>query len=143
MIRTYIAAPYDMQYRAIAVASELTIMGFQVNARWLTTPGYPYPGGLSNPDNQQYAREAAYRDIDDIHEADLIILLAPGGLTPTHGRFVELGLAIARAEASNDVSIWYVGPYDNIFCTLPSVHVFPTITAMLEYAAALRGVIHD
>ena len=110
-MKIYLAAPFSTAHQVeLGYARSLAGWGHIVVSQWHRLP---HPTDLSR---------AAKRDLEDILEADTLILLAnlrPGA--NRGGRHVEFGFALAR-----DKRIMVVGARQNLFHYLPNVEVYPT-----------------
>jgi len=107
-MKVYIAAPGELQQRALDLAYKLRGQGFLITSRWLTVD-------LSTQQGlDQYARE----DLADIDEADAFVALNPAewARIGTGGRHFECGYAYHAGKW-----IVVVGARTNIFHYLSDV----------------------
>ena len=107
--RVYVAARFERQAEARALAYELIANGYPVTARWLNAPGLAL-GDLARE------RLWAQADLADLDAADVYLLLSdevPG----RGGKDFEGGYAYARGKR-----LVVVGPRAHIFHALPGVH---------------------
>lgn len=121
-MKVYLAAPYQWKDRIIERATELRSLEIEVTSSWLEEPHKPSTT-LSELTDEQHA-QYALRDLQDINEADILILFAvPSTDTPIPraGRHVEFGYALAARK-----SVWLVGNKENIFHYLPQIRIFET-----------------
>ena len=110
-MKIYLAAPFSTAHQVeIGYAQALAEWGHIVVSQWHRLPHSTDLGC------------AAKRDLEDILEADILILLA--NLRPRSnkgGRHVEFGFALARGKR-----VMVVGSRQNLFHYLPNVEVFST-----------------
>ena len=133
MIRFYMAAPFAWKQHALDVSIQLSDVGdYKSTARWLHHHDTVNPGPNYNLTLARYANE----DYEDVLNSNLLVLLEPVEHTASHGREVELGMALAEG-----LTVWLVGPHENIFhylvyTGLHSGYVkhFHTVGEMLTYA---------
>lgn len=123
--RVYIAAPFQLRDRAQALMTRLEANGFPVTSRWLRI------------DDMPDTDDAARLDLQDIDEADALVLLnAEDWRTAgTGGRHTEFGYAYAK-----DKDLCVVGVRTNVFHHLTAVHVVdePELLPRLRTLALLR-----
>ena len=115
MTRIYLAARYGRREELNVYAEELRFEGYIVDAIWLT--GDHEAELLTSDDAQLFAIE----DLRDIEASDIMInFTEPERTGPTRGgRHVEFGMAHALG-----LGLIVVGPRENVFHALPSVHQF-------------------
>ena len=106
--RVYVAARFERQLEARALAAELTRAGYTVRARWLGAEG----SALVDP---QTARLWAQRDLNDVDYASVYLLLSDEVLG-RGGKDFEGGYAFARGKR-----LVVVGPPAHVFHHLPGV----------------------
>ena len=112
----YLAARYDRKEELYAYSKELKSHGVTIGSRWIYNE-------MEEFESFGIVHEIwATIDVEDIHNADVIILFSesPTARTLRGGRHVEFGVALAMKK-----KLIIVGPKENIFHTLPQVHVFP------------------
>lgn len=116
-MKIYLASRYSSKPEMEDHARELRSHGIEVTSRWLEEPHSPNSqiGDVSEELMRGYAR----LDIEDIEAAHVLVFFSVDPTTPTvrGGRHVEFGYAMAL-----DKTILVVGPKENIFHFLPSVH---------------------
>lgn len=107
-IKAYIAAPWPIRERAIAVRRLLALRGIQCTAGWLTD------ARLSLDD------ATATMDLSDVARADVLVAINPVAWADqgTGGRHVELGFALGLQKP-----IVLLGVRSNIFHHLNLVRV--------------------
>ena len=143
-MKIYVAGRWTERPRCRAVRAALVNHGYQVTSRWLYDP----PGNSF--------RVAAERDLQDLRQSDLLILVEPTPLPyeswvrmkPEYrgisggggGRYIEVGFMLAR---NCPIFVWdQHAPTDGsdgraIFWTLPQVTVFETLPALITALAAV------
>jgi hypothetical protein len=115
--RIYVAARFERQAEARALADELVAAGYKVTARWLLAPGLQ----MGNPAG---CEEWAMRDLEDVLRANVYLLLSD--LVPGRGgKDFEGG---AAWQAKNRIVV--VGPPAHVFHYLPSVHRFDDLAEL-------------
>lgn len=103
----YIAAPWQLQSRGVAMKARLEGLGYRVTSRWLTA-------------EEVNSHESARQDLDDIEAADCLLALNPAEWSEkgTGGRHVEFGYALALRKP-----ILVVGVRSNVFHYLSEVAI--------------------
>lgn len=106
----YIAAPYQTLVMMHYLRRTLISAGFDVNASWLN----------EDPENISLQPEYAVRDMQDISEADVVVVYNPPEWTNkgAGGRHVELGIALALKKP-----VIVFGGVSNIFHLAPGVEL--------------------
>ena len=81
------------------------------------------------PEGALFAKD----DFDDLRNADLVVAFTepPRSGNSRGGRHIEAGLALAWG-----ITLWIVGPRENVFYCLPQVRQFKTFEAVKE---AMKG----
>lgn len=126
-MKIYLAAPFEKQLLMKAVAIGLRGKGFTVTSRWLEedtdTPG---------------SSDHAVRDIEDIHDADIVAVYNPIDFyrAGTGGRHVEFGYAIALGKA-----VILVGRPSNVFHRLDLIAQVGTIDELFEHLDGVRRLV--
>jgi hypothetical protein len=71
----------------------------------------------------------AEKDIEEIQDANLMVLFSQSDTAPTYrnGRLVEFGVAL-----SVGMTVFVVGPAENIFFHCDGVHLYPTKEDVLQ-----------
>lgn len=105
--RIYIAARFERQAEARAVADELVTAGYKVTSRWLLIPD------LAVPEN---AAERAHMDMQDLTRSEVYLLLSDDVLG-RGGKDFEGGVAWAWRRR-----VVVVGPRAHVFHYLPEIH---------------------
>lgn len=109
--RLYVAGPWADRPYVNEQAQKLRDAGYTVDARWLTIHAEG-DGDLNNEDpaNQEFYREQALNDIEDLLQADALFLV---NTQKSEGKAVETGIAIATLKPTV-----MVGKRTNVFHTL-------------------------
>ncbi len=85
-MKVYIATKWENKPAAREVRKQLIEMGHKVTSQWLDTGEYDGPAEI-----------AAQRDINDVLDADVLLLLQDGyNIEGGCGMWVEMGIAIAE-----------------------------------------------
>lgn len=111
MNRVYIAALFEARGRLLPYAQELVRRGYKVTSRWLHENEVEEEGHDDDARKALHA-EIAWRDCEDVSDADLLILDTLNE-DVRGGREVEWGLALARRMPR-----YIVGPRRNVFHAL-------------------------
>lgn len=129
--RIYLAARYSRRNEMRAFAQKLRERGLVVTSRWLDEDK-PLNTHLGD-DTDEFYREAAEIDLEDLRKADTIVFFAedPHVGTPRGGRHVEFGYAIGLGKR-----LIVIGAHENIFHYLPAVQCFRNQEDFLELEAA-------
>lgn len=129
MISIYIAA-HD-QPRALALRKQLSEYEplkdhIQFQSSWMDKPNQTGYGKAKSP--EEYA-EAATADLEDVFEADLLILLSDGdGTQSPGGKHTELGFALAL-----EIPVVVFGPPENVFHHHPAVRRTSTFEELVHH----------
>src|SRR5688572_468644 len=118
MDRVYIAAPYPIRDRAIAMMRVFEAHHLEVTSRWLKAP-------------DTLSDEHAQKDLQDVARADVLVAVNPVSWesSGTGGRHVELGYALALGKP-----VLLVGERSNIFHHLHAITVVGEGTSDTEVA---------
>lgn len=120
-MKIYVAAPWVRKAEARQAAEALLAQGHEITSRWKWLHG--------ESEDQAVLAQEAQNDIDDIHEADALVLL---NLEKSEGKAVETGYALASYKP-----VIVLGGRSNIFHHLPRVlHV----STMDQLFASLKGI---
>jgi nucleoside 2-deoxyribosyltransferase len=120
-IRIYTAGPWADREMMREVAAKLQQAGYVVECRWLTHEEYP----LDHPNRQQYLKEQALNDIEDLLDSDMLVYVKS---RMSEGKATELGIAIATLKP-----IILIGErVNNVFLNL-EIPAFDTIEAAIEW----------
>lgn len=112
-MRVYIAS--HCRWAGLYCASVLIGRGHEISSRWLFEPF------LQTQDYTEAAREAIARmDYEDVVASDALLLVA-GPDRYSGGKFVEVGIAVAR-----DIPVTILGRRENMLMWLPSMRVIDT-----------------
>jgi nucleoside 2-deoxyribosyltransferase len=105
-LKVYIAAKFEQQAEVCDKATELEHLGMEVTSRWRFEDGtIPLAA-------------CAQMDLDDVKDADVLLLLTSGGKSGG-GKHVETGYAIALGKR-----VIMVGPKENVFHNLPVITIY-------------------
>jgi hypothetical protein len=120
----YIAAPYPIRDRAVALMQRLEAEGFGVTSTWLR-------------EDDELADKYAQLDLDDIGRSDALVLMNPDEWknAGTGGRHVEMGFALGLNR-----HVVVVGERSNIFHYLDEVVICAEadlVTTLLAIDAGL------
>lgn len=116
-MKIYLASSLSRRDNLRNYALELENLGFIVTSRWLQRRADPAHTKTYEDITEGECREVASEDIEDIIEADALVLFTNTALSQRGGKEVELGFALAL-----DKYIIRVGPWRNVFHCLPRVH---------------------
>jgi nucleoside 2-deoxyribosyltransferase len=133
-MRVYLAAGFSHKDEIAEKTRELQALGVQVTSTW------PWeevkPATQLHEVSEEYLTTHAQRDINEINEADTIILFTQESTKPfcRGGRMHEFGYAHAAGK-----QLIVIGPRENIFHYLPTVTVYPSWeTLILEIRPQLK-----
>lgn len=114
-MKIYLAARYSRYQEMGQVAERLEAMGHVVTSRWVQGAHQCNDDQLMN--SAAWAIQIATDDIEDLFEADTLVLFTDPLRTATRGgKQVELGMAYILAHR-----IYIVGEPENVFQHLPSM----------------------
>ena len=88
-LKVYIAAPWEERKIAIEAKEKLEGAGYVVTSRWIDSH-------LEDTESEETLKEEAFADINDILEANMLVLFNQGMGT---GKHVETGLGIATLKS--------------------------------------------
>ena len=133
-LHVYLAASYEAKDRIKAMAEILNaIPGVKVTASWfdkVVDPSALARGGEDDASaSMESALSEAVRDLDEIYEADLLILDTIA-TNDRGGKDTEFGAAYSSGGTT-----WVVGPYRNVFQRLADKH-FESWAPAVEYLKA-------
>jgi hypothetical protein len=109
--RVYLAAKYCRKSEMCGYRNELVAMGHAVTSRWINQQDEQCDE--SDPANEDLSKWA-YECIEDIDDADAVILFTGGEQSP--GRNTECGYAIGTGKP-----VFIIGPRESVFHHLPNV----------------------
>ena len=119
--KCYLSGRYSRREELQGYGEELTKLGYDVGARWLTGA---HEEGVYTKDKWAVW---AYDDMDDVARAEIVVAFTEGGECRRGGRHVEFGMGLALGKV-----LVVVGPIENIFHTLTPYH-FKTWTEAKEW----------
>jgi len=131
-VKFYLAARYSRRREMCDVSADLEAIGWTPKCRWINGGHGPGEGSdqAAHGDRQRFAME----DVSDLMSSDVCInfteeprVEGPGG--SRGGRHVEFGMAYSLGLRQ-----LIIGPYENVFHTLPSVERFE------DWASALSTI---
>lgn len=125
-MKIYLASTYSRRLEMEGYAANLRSLGHEVTSHWHTGVHETRPNIDAEHTRQAAARWAA-EDLRDIAGADTLILTAERDGYRRGGCMTEFGYALAR-----DLSLYVVGPRDNVFACLPQVAHYPDWEALLD-----------
>lgn len=128
--KIYLAAPFEERDWMLRLKDMLESRGAKVTSTWLT----PVDGNENNMaamrDRFDDCRCRAIQDIEDIKEADVVVIYKPKELhrkPTTGGHHVELGLAIGFG-----IPVIIFGDRENVFHYLPQVTVVSSFEGLCD-----------
>lgn len=132
MVRYYLAAAFTRRAEMRGYRDELLakVLNSEVTSRWVNDDGKwaeDFPPDMIN-DSPQDCMSIAEGDLDDIVEANVLVLFAGAG---RGGRHVEFGYAMALGKR-----LVVIGTREILFHTLPIVEVYPTWEDFLAHDSA-------
>lgn len=149
-MKVYTAAPFAWRDRMRKYRDELEEIGVGCTARWLNEKASPTSSIFDHDD--EYLRGTAYIDLQDIVEADAVILFTPSDedladiaivkrAWARGGRHFEFGFAYAWHQLSYLVTgkevpeLIICGPRENVFSYLDCIRQFNTWSETKSYLA--------
>jgi hypothetical protein len=134
--KVYLASRFGRREELIGYAERLKEVGFECTSRWLVVE---HDGAnVTDEMRQQYGTD----DLEDVGAADIMINFTESRDGSTDfdlmrsrargGRHVELGFALGRG-----LSVYIVGPKENVFHHVPNVIQFETFEDCLSYLKSL------
>lgn len=131
MIRYYLAAAFSRREEMRGYRDELLakVHNSEVTSRWVSDGKWAeeFSPNMLN-DSPQVCISIAEGDLDDIVEADVLVLFTGAG---RGGRHVEFGYALALGKR-----LVVIGTREIVFHTLPIVEFYPTWSDFLAHDAA-------
>jgi hypothetical protein len=128
MLNVYIAGRYQDREELRDFAKHLEAVGdYKVISSWLHED---YPPTVAMKDLTPHDMHLmAEKDIEEIQDANLMVLFSQSDTAPTYrnGRLVEFGVAL-----SVGMTVFVVGPAENIFFHCDGVHLYPTKEDVLQ-----------
>jgi hypothetical protein len=129
-LKVYLAGAFSRQAELRAIATDLDALGVEVTSRWL------YETGPENPkDRQRYRRETAFKDVQDVRAADILVRFTDDLSTeviPSYlgscARMFEFGMAWERG-----IPVVTVGGQQNVFDSLPNIIHLPDVQALYKF----------
>jgi hypothetical protein len=130
-VKVYLAGAFSRQAELRNVALELEALGIEVTSRWL------YETGPENPkDRQWYRRETAFKDIQDLRAADILVRFTDkfesDETVPSYllscARMFEFGMAWERG-----IPVVTVGGTQNVFDSLPNIIHLPDVESLKKF----------
>lgn len=124
MKNIYLAARYSKHAEMQGVRDVLEALGYKITSRWIDLHEGKYPTSFTSEilnSDPTYCASIAYKDIEDIFEADTIISFTWPDGGGKGGRHVEFGLGIGL-----DKNLILIGPREHVFHTLAKVKHFNT-----------------
>lgn len=128
-MRIYLASRYSRREELVQYRADLERLGHAVTSRWLNGEHQIDDRGLSVEAKREERTRFASEDFDDVTASDLVISFTEVPRSTTNsrgGRHVEHGIALGRG-----LSVWIVGPRENVFHCLPCVRVFESWAGVL------------
>ena len=126
-MKIYLAAMYSLKDTIKKYAKQLEEAGHEVTSGWLRerTDSQVDLYDVS----ERFSREHAIADLEDIDEADALVLFTvkPIQKTKRGGRHTEFGYALAKHK-----KLFVIGPRENIFHSLPEIECFMSFEEFLE-----------
>lgn len=119
-MKIYLAGRYERRLELVNIAKELKQFGHEITSRWLD-------GSHDNAPRQ----ECALVDIEDIINADGILLITENQGATRGGRHFEFGYAYALGK-----TCIILGEPENVFHYLPEVEVFAELKDVLLFLKA-------
>lgn len=138
-MKIYLASRYSRRLELCSYRARLRAMNYIVTSRWLDGAHQISDMGVPLGDDGEVLIESgdceradalrtsfAVEDVEDVLRAEMFIGFTerPRSGHSRGGRHVELGIAIAMFKR-----ILIVGPRENLFCYLPTIHHFDTFEA--------------
>ena len=126
-MKVYLAASFSRQAEMRVVAARL--QNVTITSRWLFEPQ-----GIFGA-REKHMRDCAFTDLNDVREADILVLFADDLMpitVPSHlitgARHVEFGVALERG-----IPIIVVGKRQNVFHFCPHVTILPDTETLVRY----------
>ena len=129
-MKLYVAGPWVDRDQVNVEAQKFRDAGHVVDCRWLTLHtdvGQAAGNALNQDEHQDFLREQAMNDIEDLLNSDALVVI---NSAKSEGMAVETGIAIAAL-----MPIMIVGRRTNIFHTL-NMPIFATSEEAIAWIAA-------
>ena len=128
--KIYLAAQYKQKNEIRQVAEILKREGHEIVSSWLDE-SYP-PEVTLDQVPEEFLTDTACKDCTEILSADVFVLFTvdPAIATTRGGRHVEFGFALSYPKKS--LSIYILGPRENIFHYLPSIKQCATVAELVK-----------
>jgi hypothetical protein len=135
-MKVYLASRYSRREELCKVREDLQKLGFEVTSRWLNGNHQIDDQGLSVEAKSAERLRFAIEDWHDLMAADMCISFteSPRSTNSRGGRHVEFGAALASGKMC-----FVVGPRENVFHCLPTVHVCDSWKILLGNLDALAS----
>lgn len=148
-MKVYIASFFADKDRVAARAKELTELGIECTMRWPYETAPHHATIKDFPD--EYFRETAVFDLEDIFDADVLVLTVPNDAQMADhsvramargGRHFESGFMYGLIASGEKRELVLLGPRENVFHFLdgssvtskyPAIHQFDTWEQVLQY----------
>ena len=126
-MKIYLAARFSRRHEVHALGKDLQALGHTIVSRW-SLCDHVLTAGLSDQANYLARQRFALEDMEDIRNANCLILLSePPRNNSRGGHLVEFGAALALG-----LRVIVVGPRATVFHCLPTVEVFDTWQSLLK-----------
>lgn len=128
-MKLYIAGPWVDRDAVNVEAQKFRDAGHTVDCRWLTLHtevGQSSGDALNQDEHQEFLREQALNDIEDLLNSELLVLI---NSAKSEGKAVETGIAITAL-----IPIILIGKRSNIFHTL-NIPIFATSEEAIVWIA--------
>jgi nucleoside 2-deoxyribosyltransferase len=121
-MKIYLAGQYARRDEFRKYRDVLTLAGYEITSNWLNEVN-PLTTKMGD-DTDEFYRETALLDFEDIDRADAILFIAedPHVGIPRGGRHVEFGYAMGKAK-----QILVIGPKENVFHYIPGVKHYSSL----------------
>lgn len=129
-MKVYLAGAFSRQAEIRGVAHELAKLHIVVTSRWL------YEQGPGDQNLERYRRETAFKDIQDLREADILVRFTDkfesDEMVPSYllscARMFEFGMAWERG-----IPVVTVGGQQNVFDSLPNIIHLPDVESLKKF----------
>jgi nucleoside 2-deoxyribosyltransferase len=122
----YLAASYSRRDELRQYAAMLEHQGHRITSDWLD--GHDLPANATPAQTATLNAEWARRDLQDIDQADMLVMFTGGDNRKRGGRHVELGYALAC-----QLDVMIVGESENIFHYIDRVWHFADFTDFFDW----------
>ena len=123
-MKIYIASSFKNCNEVVKIAEKLQAAGITPLCAWARTKFAK--SGQIMPDSSDESINEALRDLEEITDADAVMLFNNGVVSTTGGMHFEMGFSYAMSKP-----LFVLGERSSVFYNLPSIKQFNTIEELI------------